>query len=151
MGQPFSLTDMISLLRNLKQLDLQGVKMLKVGIVGVGQFGQNHARILNESTKCNFIGLFDKDKKRAEEISSKLNTKSFKDFDSLIYEIDILFIVSPPFCCYICTSVGGTCQGKNLHCMSCVCTFCKLSLDLGANEAYNFYKKEGACGKIDIY
>jgi len=67
--------------------------MLKVGIVGVGQFGQNHARILNKSTKCNFKGLYDKDKKRAEEISSKLNVKSFKDFDSLLYEIDVLFIV----------------------------------------------------------
>ena len=67
--------------------------MLKAGIVGVGQFGQNHARILNESTKCNFIGLYDINEKRAEEISFKLNTKSFIDFDSLLDEIDILFIV----------------------------------------------------------
>ncbi|MCD6177607.1 MAG: Gfo/Idh/MocA family oxidoreductase, partial [Candidatus Cloacimonetes bacterium] len=67
--------------------------MLKAGIVGVGQFGQNHARILNESTKCNFIGLYDINEKRAEEVSSKLNTKSFIDFDSLLDEIDILFIV----------------------------------------------------------
>lgn len=67
--------------------------MLKVGIVGVGQFGQNHARILNESDKCDFVGLYDKDKKRAEEISSTLDTKSFKDFDSLLDEIDVLFIV----------------------------------------------------------
>ncbi len=67
--------------------------MLKVGIVGVGQFGQNHARILNESTKCNFVGLYDIDKKRAEEISTRLGTKSFKDFDSLLDEIDVLFNV----------------------------------------------------------
>ncbi len=67
--------------------------MLKVGIVGVGQFGQNHARILNESTKCDFVGLYDINEKRAEEISSKLDTKSFNDFDSLMAEIDVLFIV----------------------------------------------------------
>ena len=67
--------------------------MLKVGIVGVGQFGQNHARILNKSRKCNFVGLYDKYKKRAEEISSKLGTKSFSDFDSLLNEIDVLFNV----------------------------------------------------------
>ncbi len=67
--------------------------MLKVGIVGVGQFGQNHARILNESTKCNFVGLYDIDKKRAEEISTRLATNSFKDFDSLLDEIDVLFNV----------------------------------------------------------
>ena len=67
--------------------------MLKVGIVGVGQFGQNHARILNESTKCDFVGLYDKNIKRAEEIATKLGTKSFKDFDSLLNEIDVLFNV----------------------------------------------------------
>jgi len=67
--------------------------MLKVGIVGVGQFGQNHARILNESTKCDFVGLYDKNTNRAEEISTKLGTKSFKDFDSLLNEIDVLFNV----------------------------------------------------------
>jgi len=67
--------------------------MLKVGIVGVGQFGQNHARILNESDKCNFVGLFDKDKKRAEEIASRLKTKSFASFESLLDEIDVLFNV----------------------------------------------------------
>lgn len=67
--------------------------MLKVGIVGVGQFGQNHARILNESDKCEFMGLYDKDQKRAAEISERLGTKSFPDFDSLISDIDILYIV----------------------------------------------------------
>ena len=67
--------------------------MLKVGIVGVGQFGQNHARILTESTKCDFVGLYDKDKKRAEEIAAGLGTKSFKDFDSLLDKIDVLFNV----------------------------------------------------------
>jgi len=67
--------------------------MLKVGIVGVGQFGQNHARILNESSKCDFVGLYDIDKKRAKEISTRLGTKSFKDFDSLLDEIDVLFNV----------------------------------------------------------
>jgi len=67
--------------------------MLKVGIVGIGQFGQNHARILNESTKCEFVGLYDKDKKRAEQISARLKTKSFANFESLLNEIDVLFNV----------------------------------------------------------
>jgi len=67
--------------------------MLKVGIVGVGQFGQNHARILNECSKCDFVGLYDKDTKRADEIASRLKTKSFDSFDSLMAEIDVLFNV----------------------------------------------------------
>jgi len=67
--------------------------MLKVGIVGVGQFGQNHARILSQSDKCEFVGLHDKDKKRAKEISTKLNCKSFHNFDELIADCDALIIV----------------------------------------------------------
>lgn len=64
--------------------------MLKVGIVGVGQFGQNHARILSQSNKCKFIGLYDKDRKRADEVARRIDAKSFPDFDSLLDECDAL-------------------------------------------------------------
>jgi predicted dehydrogenase len=80
-------------LSNLTFENILGEIMLKVGIVGVGQFGQNHARILSQSDKCEFVGLFDKSKKRAKEISEKLGCKSFKDFDSLLSECDALVVV----------------------------------------------------------
>ena len=64
--------------------------MLKVGIIGVGQFGQNHARILQQSDKCEFVGLYDKDKKRADEVALRIDAKSFPDFDSLLDECDAL-------------------------------------------------------------
>jgi len=67
--------------------------MLKVGIVGVGKFGQNHARILNQSDRCEFVGLYDKNRKRAIEIGEKLDAKIFTDFDSLLAEIDVLYNV----------------------------------------------------------
>jgi len=64
--------------------------MIRIGVVGVGQFGQNHARILNESSCCEFVGLYDKNRKRAEEIASKLGARSFKSFDELISNCDAL-------------------------------------------------------------
>jgi len=67
--------------------------MLKVGIVGVGKFGQNHARILSQSDRCEFVGLYDKNRKRAIEIGEKLDAKIFTDFDSLLTEIDVLYNV----------------------------------------------------------
>lgn len=67
--------------------------MLKVGIVGVGQFGQNHARILSQSDKCEFVGLYDINLKRAEEISQKLNCQSHETLDSLLSVCDALVIV----------------------------------------------------------
>lgn len=67
--------------------------MLKLGIVGVGQFGQHHARILKQSDYCEFIGLYDKNKKRANEIAQRIGAKSFSDYDSLVNEIDAIVIV----------------------------------------------------------
>jgi predicted dehydrogenase len=67
--------------------------MLKTGIVGVGQFGQNHARILSQSDKCEFVGLYDKNKKRAIEIASRLECRRFDSFEELIAECEALVIV----------------------------------------------------------
>ncbi len=67
--------------------------MLKLGIVGVGQFGQNHARILRQSSRCEFAGLYDKNKQRAKEIAEKINAKAFSNFEELLDEIDALAVV----------------------------------------------------------
>ncbi|MBN1326653.1 MAG: Gfo/Idh/MocA family oxidoreductase [Candidatus Cloacimonetes bacterium] len=67
--------------------------MVRMGIVGVGQFGQNHARILSECKECQFMGLYDRDRKRAREISDRLQVHMYPDFDSLLNEIDALAVV----------------------------------------------------------
>jgi predicted dehydrogenase len=67
--------------------------MLKVGIVGVGQFGQNHARIFRQSKRCDFVGLYDKNKQRAIEIAEKIDSISFRSFSELLQKIDALAIV----------------------------------------------------------
>ena len=67
--------------------------MLKLGITGVGQFGQNHARIFRESDKCEFVGLYDRDMKRAHEIGEKIDAKVFDSYDQLLAEVDAMAIV----------------------------------------------------------
>lgn len=64
--------------------------MIKVGVVGVGQFGQNHARILRQSDFCEFVGFYDKDKKRSREIASKIKAHAFNSFAELIANCDAL-------------------------------------------------------------
>ncbi|MCK4312048.1 MAG: Gfo/Idh/MocA family oxidoreductase [Candidatus Cloacimonetes bacterium] len=64
--------------------------MLKVGIVGVGQFGQNHARILSQSNKCEFVGLYDKNIKRAREIGENLGCRVFPDYGSILTECNAI-------------------------------------------------------------
>ncbi|MDP8219725.1 MAG: Gfo/Idh/MocA family oxidoreductase, partial [Candidatus Stygibacter frigidus] len=67
--------------------------MLNIGIVGVGQFGQNHARIMSQSKLIDLVGLYDKKLKRAKEIGEKHNIKVFSDYQSLLDKCDAMVIV----------------------------------------------------------
>jgi predicted dehydrogenase len=67
--------------------------MIKVGVVGVGQFGQNHARILQNSDFCDFVGFYDKNPERAQEIARKIKAESFTSFAALIEQCEALIIV----------------------------------------------------------
>ncbi len=67
--------------------------MLNIGIVGVGQFGQNHARIMAASDKINLVGLYDKKKSRAQEIGNLYNIKVLPDYQQLIDRSDAIIIV----------------------------------------------------------
>ncbi|MCF7918687.1 MAG: Gfo/Idh/MocA family oxidoreductase [Candidatus Cloacimonetes bacterium] len=67
--------------------------MLKIGITGVGQFGQNHARVLAQSGLCELVGLFDKNAKRAREIGEKHQIKVFPDYQGLLQQVDAMVIV----------------------------------------------------------
>lgn len=67
--------------------------MLKIGIVGVGQFGQNHARILSEIPECEFVGLYDLNPKRALEIATRVGTKAYPDYTALLAACEALVIV----------------------------------------------------------
>ncbi len=67
--------------------------MIKIGITGVGQFGQNHARILRESATCEFVGLYDRDTKRADEIAKRIDAKAYSSYDELLAEVDAMAIV----------------------------------------------------------
>ncbi len=67
--------------------------MLKVGVAGVGKFGENHARILCNSDKCNFLGIFDADQNRAQAISEKYDMNIYQDFEQMLADIDVLFVI----------------------------------------------------------
>ncbi|KQC10560.1 MAG: oxidoreductase [Candidatus Cloacimonas sp. SDB] len=67
--------------------------MIKVGVVGVGQFGQNHARILQNSDFCDFVGFYDKNPGRVQEIARKTQAHSFPSFAALIEQCEALIIV----------------------------------------------------------
>ncbi len=68
--------------------------MLRIGVVGVGHLGQHHARKFLSIDGCELKGIFDKNQTRAEEISTKLNVKSFPSYEALLDEIDAIDIAA---------------------------------------------------------
>lgn len=68
--------------------------MLKIGVVGVGHLGQHHARKFQNMDNASLAGIFDKDKKRAEEISAKLETVSFDSYETLLDACDAIDIAA---------------------------------------------------------
>ena len=56
--------------------------MIKVGVVGLGAMGQNHARLYSQ-LKCDLVGVADVDPSRAKEIGEKYNTPYYSDYHEL--------------------------------------------------------------------
>jgi UDP-N-acetylglucosamine 3-dehydrogenase len=67
--------------------------MLKVGVIGVGSMGQNHARIYSEMG-C-LAGVYDIFSESAQKVAKKLGTTAYSDIDSLISKVDALSICTP--------------------------------------------------------
>lgn len=47
--------------------------MIKIGVIGAGSMGKNHARVCSENENVKLVGVVDKDKKTAENISKKFD------------------------------------------------------------------------------
>lgn len=57
---------------------------MKVGVIGVGNMGKNHARIYSELNNVNLIGISDTDAKNGEEASKIYNAKLYKNYKDLL-------------------------------------------------------------------
>src|SRR6266581_4002951 len=66
------------------------MKKLRVGVVGVGHIGSNHARIYAE-----FVAVFDIDPARAAEISAKYKAKAAGSLDEFAGMVDAASVATP--------------------------------------------------------
>lgn len=67
---------------------------IDVGVIGVGSMGQNHARVYNELTGANLVGIADADAERAEDVAEKHATEAM-DTDDLLAAVDAVSVVVP--------------------------------------------------------
>ncbi|MGD0334082.1 MAG: Gfo/Idh/MocA family oxidoreductase [Xanthobacteraceae bacterium] len=57
---------------------------LKVGVVGVGVMGSNHARVLSGIPGVHLVGIADPDRKQREVVARTLGCDAFADIDGLL-------------------------------------------------------------------
>jgi len=69
---------------------------LKIGVVGVGVMGSNHARVLAEMSNVRLVGIADPDRKQRDFVARTLGCEAFGDLDSLLKcGLDAITIAAP--------------------------------------------------------
>jgi predicted dehydrogenase len=71
------------------------MKKLRVGVVGVGHIGGNHARIYAELPQAEFIAIFDIDPARAAEIAAKYKAKAASSLEEFAGMVDAASVATP--------------------------------------------------------
>ena len=65
---------------------------LKVGVIGVGHIGREHARIYSQLPGVEFVGLYDVDPHTAEKVSQRHGVKAYPSARELAEEHRVLMI-----------------------------------------------------------
>src|SRR5882672_4941422 len=71
------------------------MKELRVGVIGVGHIGSNHARIYAEIPSAEFTAVYDVEPFRSRTIASKFGAASAKSLDDFIAMVDAASVATP--------------------------------------------------------
>jgi predicted dehydrogenase len=69
--------------------------MKRIAVIGCGQFGANHARVLSELPEATLTGVFDTDAARAAEIAAKHGCAAFPTLDAAAAASDAAVVAVP--------------------------------------------------------
>jgi predicted dehydrogenase len=70
-------------------------KKVRVGVVGVGDFGRNHVRVFHDLAEAEIIGIHDADPERARQIAAEFGTRAFSDARQLAEQVDAATVAVP--------------------------------------------------------
>ena len=71
------------------------MKIIKVGVIGVGYLGRFHAQKYAAMEGVQLIGVADVDSERAEEVARECSTTSFSSYEELLDHVNAVSIVVP--------------------------------------------------------
>ena len=65
------------------------MRQLRIGLIGVGNMGRNHLRILaEESGYFSLAGIYDADLTRAQNLAEQYRTEAFPNAEELLNQVD---------------------------------------------------------------
>jgi UDP-N-acetylglucosamine 3-dehydrogenase len=87
--------------------------VLRVGVVGVGVMGSNHARVLAEMPRVQLVGVADPDRKQAEFVGRTLGCAAVSEVNDLIdLGVDALTIAAPT---HLHHEIALLCVSRGVH------------------------------------
>jgi predicted dehydrogenase len=97
----------------LQAAKLSGGGVVRVGVVGVGVMGSNHARVFAEMPGVNLVGVADPDRKQAEFVATTLGCAPVPDVEALLdLGVDALTIAAPT---HVHHEIALTCTARGVH------------------------------------
>lgn len=70
-------------------------RAVRVAVVGVGDFGRNHARVYRRLEGVEFVGVVDRNSERARSVADEFGTAVLPDLDSLAGRVDAVSLAVP--------------------------------------------------------
>ena len=68
---------------------------VRVGVIGVGAMGRQHARVYRGLDGCGLAGVYDIDQSRADEMAETHGTTAYDSLDGLLAEVEAVSVAVP--------------------------------------------------------
>jgi UDP-N-acetylglucosamine 3-dehydrogenase len=92
-----------------------GKGKLRLGVLGVGVMGSNHARVLSDMAGVELVAVADPDRERRELVAGALGCAAVADIDSLLRcGLDAVIIAAPT---HLHRDLALACIGRGIHVM----------------------------------
>lgn len=75
-------------------------KPLIVGLMGLGNMGQNHLRVLSSLASADVAWIYDLDTEKAKRLATTYDTHAIDDLDSALSQAEAVIICTPSSCHY---------------------------------------------------
>ncbi|MFC0273153.1 Gfo/Idh/MocA family oxidoreductase [Metabacillus herbersteinensis] len=73
------------------------MSLIKIGVVGVGSMGVNHCKVLQKIKNVQFVGVFDINQERNEQVANMFAVTAFSSYEELMNGADAVIIAAPTF------------------------------------------------------